>query len=219
MSFKKTYYTKRGYHPICRIGEGPLKKLEFGIIELDVGGSINYYTEKLETAFILLEGSGNLTVNGEKWENIGNRKLVFDNENTECFYIPCEEYCTIKALEHIKIAVCAALVDKKNAPFVVRNGKENLGYKVLIDESTNAVALTVGENFNENVIAADEEAIVYFNVNSAKTEAVFNIQSNDACESSVIANNELFVLPNGSSASLSVNGDKPYTLWLKAKVN
>ncbi|MFR5761663.1 MAG: hypothetical protein ACLUFI_08770 [Oscillospiraceae bacterium] len=37
MNYKKTYVPAKGYTPICKIGRCSLKKLEFGIIELDAG--------------------------------------------------------------------------------------------------------------------------------------------------------------------------------------
>ena len=73
MSFKKTYVPAKGYTPICKIGQCSLKKLEFGIIELDAGEKLSFYTEDKETAFIMLEGHCDVSVNGEVWENIGNR--------------------------------------------------------------------------------------------------------------------------------------------------
>ena len=53
MNFKKTYTPKKGYTPICKIGECSLKKLEFGIIELDKGEKLIFNTEDKEVAFIL----------------------------------------------------------------------------------------------------------------------------------------------------------------------
>ena len=53
MNYKKTYKPAKGYTPICKIGECSLKKLEFGIIELDAGERLTYNTEDKETAFIM----------------------------------------------------------------------------------------------------------------------------------------------------------------------
>ena len=79
MNFKKTYKPKNGYTPISKIGECSLKMLEFGMIELDGGDFLEYYTDDKETAFIMLEGHCDVEANGEKWENIGNRSTVFEN--------------------------------------------------------------------------------------------------------------------------------------------
>ena len=56
MNYKKTYIPAKGYTPICKIGECSLKKLEFGIIELDSGETVAFDTADKETAFIMLEG-------------------------------------------------------------------------------------------------------------------------------------------------------------------
>ena len=40
MNFKKSYKKASGYTPISKIGECSLKKLEFGIIELEDGESV-----------------------------------------------------------------------------------------------------------------------------------------------------------------------------------
>lgn len=85
-----------------------MKMLEFGMIELDGGDFLEYYTDDKETAFIMLEGHCDVEANGEKWENIGNRNTVFENRKAESFYMPREQKLTITARDHIKIAVCAS---------------------------------------------------------------------------------------------------------------
>ena len=79
MSFKKAYNGEKGYTPICKIGECSLKKLEFGIIRLDAGETVDYNTEDKETAFIVLEGHCDVIYEGGKFENVGNRSSVFEN--------------------------------------------------------------------------------------------------------------------------------------------
>ena len=74
MSFKKSYKKTKGYTQICKIGECSLKKLEFGIISLDSGESVDYNTEDKETAFIILEGHCDVCYDGGKFENVGNRQ-------------------------------------------------------------------------------------------------------------------------------------------------
>ena len=76
MNFKKAYTPANGYTKICEIGKCSLKKLEFGIIELEAGQTLPFYTEDREVAFIMLEGHCDVTCNGETWKNIGNRATV-----------------------------------------------------------------------------------------------------------------------------------------------
>ena len=120
MNFKKTYNSTKGYTPICKIDECSLKKLEFGIIELDAGESLDFFTGNKETAFIMLKGHCNVTVGDTKWENVGNRQSVFENRRAESFYMPIEQNLTIEAIDSIKIAVCATPVKEKTEPQLLR---------------------------------------------------------------------------------------------------
>ena len=54
MNYKKTYVPKKGYTPLCEIGKCSLKELEFGIIELSDGETLDFDTRDRETAFIIL---------------------------------------------------------------------------------------------------------------------------------------------------------------------
>ena len=120
MNYKKTYVPAKGYTPICKIGECSLKKLEFGIIELDAGEKLPFDTGDREVAFIMLEGHCNVSFDGERHENIGNRANVFENRKAESFYMPREQHLEIEAIDHIKIAVCGTPVKEKTAPQVLR---------------------------------------------------------------------------------------------------
>lgn len=44
MNYKKTYVPKKGYTPLCEIGKCSLKELEFGIIELSDGETLDFDT-------------------------------------------------------------------------------------------------------------------------------------------------------------------------------
>ena len=119
-NYKKAYVPANGYTPVCKIGECSLKKLEFGIIELDAGQKLPFNTEDKEFAFIMLEGHCNVYVNDEVFENVGNRANVFENRKAESFYMGREQELTIEAIDHIKIAVCGTPVAEKTAPQVLR---------------------------------------------------------------------------------------------------
>ena len=104
------YVPAKGYTKICENGKCSLKKLEFGIIELDAGQKLEFYTEDREVAFIMLEGHCDVACNGEVWENIGNRRSVFENRRAESFYMPREQALEINARDRSKIAVCGTPV-------------------------------------------------------------------------------------------------------------
>ena len=154
MNFKKTYVPAKGYTPICQIGECSLKKLAFGIIELDSDEALSFFTEDKETAFIMLEGHCDVHFGNTLWENVGNRQNVFENRKAESFYMPREQELTITARDHIKIAVVATPIDETTEPQLLREdhvvlkllGKQPFERETsfIIDGNSNAKILTIG---------------------------------------------------------------------------
>ena len=244
MNFKKTYKPTKGYTPICKIGECSLKKLEFGIIELDASEKLDFYTEDKETAFIMLEGHCDVSVNGEKWENIGNRANVFENRKAESFYMPREQSCEIIARDKIKIAVCATPVAEKTEPQVLR--EDHVVLKLLgevpyqretsfiIDGNSNAKVLTIGEAYttegnwagfpphkhdvNDMPNECVAEEIYYFLFDPKQCFAVQCLYTADGeiDEAYRVKNDELVEFPYGYHTTVSTPGYKTYFLWLMA---
>lgn len=244
MNFKKAYKPTIGYTPICKIGQCSLKKLEFGIIELNKGDTYTYKTEDREVAFIMLEGHCNVTVGDEKWENIGNRSNVFENRKAESFYFGRETEGTIEAIDHIKIAVCGTPVKEKTAPQVLR--EDHVVLKLLgeppferetsfiIDGNSNAKILTIGEayctkgnwagfpphkhdedNMPKECIA---EEIYYFLFDPKQGFAVQCLYTADGeiDEAYRVKNDELVEFPYGFHTTVSTPGYQTYFLWLMA---
>lgn len=244
MNYKKTYIPTKGYTPICQIGKCSLNRLEFGIIELDAGETIPFYTEGKETAFIMLEGHCNVFVNGEKWENVGNRSSVFENRKAESFYMPIEQNLEIEAIDHIKIAVCATPLAEKTQPQLLR--EDHVVLKLLgrvpferetsfiIDGNSNAKVLTIGESYctegnwagfpphkhDEDNMPAEciAEEIYYFLFDPKQG---FGIQCLYTADGSIdeayrVKNDELVELPYGYHTTVTVPGYRTYFLWLMA---
>ncbi len=244
MNFKKTYKPGKGYTSLCKIGECSLKKLEFGIIELDVSESFEFYTEDKETAFIMLEGHCDVAFDGEKYENVGNRANVFENRKAETFYMPRDQKLTITALDHIKIAVCATPVEEKTAPQLLREDRvvlKTLGRvpfervtSFLVDGNSNAKVLTVGECYTTEGNWAgfpphkhDEdnmpvecicEEIYYFLYNPKQGFGVQLVYTADGeiDEAYRVKNDELVEFPYGYHSTVSTPGYETYFLWLMA---
>ena len=244
MNYKKTYTPANGYTPVCKIGECSLKKLEFGILELEKGETYTFSTGDKETAFIMLEGHCNVAVGDTRWENIGNRMTVFENRRAESFYMPRDISCDITALDHIKIAVCATPVTEKTEPQVLR--KEHVVLKLLgkppyeretsfiIDGNSNARVLTIGEayctegnwagfpphkhdvdNMPHECIA---EEIYYFLFEPQQGFAVQCLYTADGSvdEAYRVRNDELVEFPYGYHTTVSTPGYQSYFLWLMA---
>ena len=244
MNFKKTYVPKEGYTPVCEIGECSLSRLAFGILELSAGASHTYKTGDRETAFILLEGHCDVLVEGETWENIGNRMSVFENRRAESFYLPRDCEATITARDHLKIAVCATPVSERTAPQVLREDHVTLKLlgevpyqretSFIIDGTTNAKVLTIGEAYTTEGNWAgfpphkhDEdnmpteciaEEIYYFLFEPKQGFAVQCLYTADGeiDEAYRVKNDELVEFPYGYHTTVSTPGYKTYFLWLMA---
>ncbi|MBR5539532.1 MAG: 5-deoxy-glucuronate isomerase, partial [Clostridia bacterium] len=244
MNFKKAYKPQNGYTPICKIGECSLKKLEFGIIELEAGQTLDFNTEDKETAFIILEGHCNVSFGETVWENVGNRSSVFENIRAESFYMPKEFSLKITALDHLKIAVCATPVGEKTEPQLLKEDRvitKLLGdvpfqreTSFLIDGTTNAKVLTIGECYctegnwagfpphkhdvNDMPNECVAEEIYYFLFEPKQGFAVQCLYTSDGeiDEAYRVKNDELVEFPYGYHTTVSTPGYKTYFLWLMA---
>lgn len=244
MNYKKTYVPAKGYTPICKIDECSLKKLEFGIIELDAGESLDFFTGDKETAFIMLGGHCNVTVGDTKWENVGNRQSVFENRKAECFYMPIEQNLTIEAIDKIKIAVCATPIKEKTEPQLLREDHvvlKRLGRvpferetSFIVDGNSNAKVLTIGEAYctegnwagfpphkhDEDNMPTEciAEEIYYFLFEPEQGFAVQCLYTADGeiDEAYRVKNDELVEFPYGYHSTVSTPGYKTYFLWLMA---
>ena len=243
-NYKKTYVPQKGYTPVCKIGECSLKKLEFGIIELDAGESLGFETCDKEFAFIMLEGHCNVTVGEERYENVGNRMSVFENRRAESFYMPRETALTIEAIDHVKIAVCGTPVVEKTAPQVLR--EDHVVLKLLgevpyqretsfiIDGNSNAKVLTIGEAYctegnwagfpphkhdvNDMPRECIAEEIYYFLFEPKQGFAVQCLYTADGAldEAYRVKQDELVEFPYGYHTTVSTPGYQTYFLWLMA---
>ncbi len=244
MNFKKAYKSQNGYTPICKIGECSLKKLEFGIIELKSGQTLDFNTGDKETAFIMLSGYCNVSFGDVKWENIGNRMNVFENRRAESFYMPIEQELTIEAVTNIKIAVCATPVKEKTEPQLLKGDRvvlKLLGEQpfqretsFIIDGTTNAKVLTIGEAYctegnwagfpphkhDEDNMPTEciAEEIYYFLFDPEQGFAVQCLYTADGelDEAYRVKNDELVEFPYGYHTTVSTPGYKTYFLWLMA---
>lgn len=244
MNFKKAYKPTIGYTPICKIGECSLKKLEFGIIELNAGDKLDFNTADKETAFVMLEGHCNVSFGDTKWENIGNRNTVFENHKAETVYMPIEQELTIEAIDHIKIAVCATHVDEKTEPQLLRADRvpvKLLGKvpyeretSFLVDDTTNAKVLTIGECYvtegnwagfpphkhdEDNMpVECICEEIYYFLFDPKQGFGVQCVYTADGKidEAYRVQNDELVEFPYGYHTTVSTPGYQTYFLWLMA---
>ena len=244
MNFKKSYIPAKGFTPICEIGKCTLKKLEFGIIELDAGEKLSFNTKDKETAFIMLEGHCNVYYNGICEKNVGNRMNVFENRRAESFYMPREQELEIEAIDHIKIAVCATPVSEKTEPQVLREDHVVLKLlgevpyqretSFLIDSNTNAKVLTIGEGYTTegnwagfpphkhdvndmpNECVAEEVYYFLFDPKQGFGSQCIYTADGEVDEAYRVKNDDLVEFPYGYHTTVSTPGYQTYFLWLMA---
>ena len=244
MSYKRSYQPKNGYTCVSKIGESSLKKLEFGILQLEAGQSLPFDTEDKETAFILLEGHCDVAFEGGAYENVGNRQSVFENRRAECFYMPRGRKLTITARDALKIAVCGTPVTETTEPQLLREDRvvvKKLGKvpferetSFLFDGTTNAKVLTIGEGYctegnwagfpphkhDENNMPKECvcEEIYYFLFEPKQGFAVQCMYTADGSmdEAYRVKYDELVEFPFGYHTTVATPGYQTYLLWLMA---
>ena len=243
MNYKKTYEPKIGYTPISKIGESSLKMLEFGMIELSYGDEITYETQDKETAFILLGGQCDFAFDDIVWKNVGGRRSVFEGK-AHSVYMPRNKKVHISSNQNVKIAVCATKIEEDTKPQLITPEMVKssvLGVKpwerdthFIIDASTNAKNLTIGEAFvtpgnwagfpphkhdqdnmpKEGVL----EEIYYFLFQPEQGFAIQRLYTKDGeiDECYVVKQDELVEFPKGYHTTVGAPGYNTYFLWLMA---
>lgn len=244
MNYKKTYIPANGYTPICQIGQCSLKDLEFGIIELTDEQTLLFETKDKEAAFVILGGKARFNANGKDYGMLGVRRSVFENPKAECFYAPRNCKVGIQSTGSVKIVVCSTPVSEDSEPQAIRQDAVRvmrLGVKpweretsFIVDGSTNATKLTVGEAYitpgnwagfpphkhDVDTMPAEGvlEEIYYFLFDPQQGFGVQCLYTSDGeiDEAYRVKNNELVEFPRGYHTTVGAPGYNTYFLWLMA---
>lgn len=83
---------------VLRLGSGESEQVETGIRELCV---------------VVLTGRIDVTVDGEKYAGLGNRKSVFEETSPAALYVPTGRKMEIRAVDDAEVALCTAPSDEK----------------------------------------------------------------------------------------------------------
>jgi len=107
--------------PLVDVDDSIVPLTYFNIVKLEIGQAFFYQTPGYETCVAPATGTVDVSVEGENYAAIGQRKEnVWDGE-PECVYVPSgaktEFVCTSEAAE---VFVAGAKYDKVMAPFAVR---------------------------------------------------------------------------------------------------
>lgn len=105
--------SKREGRTMVELGVGVLEYVGFAAYRLTVGESLPVSAGDKELCLVLLSGrvsvkGGAPGQGGFQWENIGDRKSVFEDKSPFAVYLPPHSQAQIIALSAVQVAVCAA---------------------------------------------------------------------------------------------------------------
>jgi len=244
VNYKKSYVDQNGYTPICEMGKSSLKNLSFGMLELGPSQSYIFQTNNEEVGFIVLSGKARFIANGTDYGMVGARRNVFESPRAEAFYAPRHTAVDIQSPWNVKVAVCGSPCEADSQPQVIRQADvrvARLGVKpwerdtsFILDETTNARKLTVGEayvtpgnwaGFPPHKHDVDQmpqegvlEEIYYFLFDPEQGFAIQCLYTSDGTidEAYRVQNNDLVEFPKGYHTTVGAPGYNTYFLWMMA---
>ncbi len=92
----------------------------FNSIKLVKGGTHTYRLGNYETAAVLANGTCRITVDGEVFENIGERERIWDG-HPSAVYAPIDSEVLIECIsDHAEVMIAGGRYEEKLTPFAVR---------------------------------------------------------------------------------------------------
>ena len=146
------------YRSVVGPGDGGLRHLSFGVVDLDAGESWQHAFADRETLLVILGGRCDVVAGERRWEGIGERANVFAGRPTAVYLPPgCE--VSVAARGHVEIAVCGARA--KTGPEAALIAHDQVGLRkagegacsreihdIITADSFPAERLLVGETYN-----------------------------------------------------------------------
>ena len=118
--------TLQGWQEIVSHDNEYLKHIGFGIIRLRARQNYSGFSEAKEMAMIISRGPVSFSCAGKTWNDLGNRKSIFDGPATG-LYVPINENFTIAAGERdVEISVSCCKIEESGEPFVVHPGEYDI---------------------------------------------------------------------------------------------
>jgi 5-deoxy-glucuronate isomerase len=139
--------------PLVDVDDSIVPLTYFNIVKLEIGQAFSYQTPGYETCVAPATGTVDVSVEGENYAAIGQRKEnVWDGE-PECVYVPSgaktEFVCTSEAAE---VFVAGAKYDKVMAPFAVRaNDIDMVQYGSDDTKTHRKIKHILGTKYNDKV--------------------------------------------------------------------
>lgn len=120
MSYFRTFEPCNGYRQIFKAGD---KTQYTGLAVLNLESTKGYQSESNneELALVILSGKCQIKVNNSLFENLGERKNVFDGPATTV-YVPINSHYEITACQSgsVELAIVSVPAEKQFQPFIVK---------------------------------------------------------------------------------------------------
>jgi len=203
---------KGGYNKIIDSSSNLNYIEEFGILNLESASSFKDSSKNTETGLVVLEGVCSIKVQGQFFENIGQRTDLFQ-QKPEALYIPSGLEYEISG-GPAKIAVCKAKSQKQGEPLLISSnniqiktaGKDNWQREVrmVLSPETISQNLIIGETINPAgnwsgtpAHRHDNEELYYFLGDKPQAWAQERIYSEDRSINEIIhlQNNTVTIMP------------------------
>ena len=120
MQLRYPYTPSPGYTQLVSPATHPIARLDFGMLSRPMGDTHAFASDEHELGLVILSGTCDITVDGERHTGLGGRATVFDGRATGV-YIPRDAQVEVRSMsDDLEIAVCRAPTDERYPVRVVR---------------------------------------------------------------------------------------------------
>ncbi|MCL2744757.1 MAG: 5-deoxy-glucuronate isomerase [Planctomycetaceae bacterium] len=246
MNYKRNWNKAGGKSEIVTLPNSPMTMLEVDMLRLHDGETKTYREANKEYGLILLGGKCTVAGDDFRFDNVGQRKSVFDGP-AAAVYVPGSTAFTITGCGEVSIAVCKSQGSKEYKPVLVRPedvvvkrlgkpGWEREAHFV-IDERVEAHRLFIGEAFvtsgnwasypphkhdDDNMPTEGFlEEIYYYEFDKPQGFGIQRVYTKEGGidETYTVRSGDMVMMPRGYHPFCCAPGYNSYYLWIMAGEN
>ncbi len=240
-----TYFTSlKTESGVNSLNTNPCNLLDFQLVVLEDGQSVDGNTGDREVLAVLLGGKATVTAGKQTFERVGGRPNVFSG-NAHSVYLPTGTDYTLTGVGKVEIALVSAPSDLQTEPYVIqpeqvangRWGAANFSRnfrKILTKDSQPdlpAQRLIVGETFTpsgnwstypahkhetEEGSEAFHEEMYFFKISPANGFGVVRHYGDGYEDNHTVRDNTILMMPHGYHTYVGAPGFNSYYLWFLA---
>ena len=241
--YKRNWTKKFGKSEIFTMEDSYCQNVEIDMVKLEYGQTKTYSESDKEYGLIILGGKCTVTGKDFNYENIGDRKTVFDG-NATGVYIPRNTQFTITGVGEVSIAVAKCPSNKDHKPVLIKPEDviaKDLGKPgwqrhamFVLDERVEADQIYIGECWIEGgqwssypphkhdddnmPLEAATEEIYYFEFDKPQgfgIQKVYTMEG-DIDETYTVMSGDAVEIEKGYHPYHSAPGYDSYYLWIMA---